>query len=74
MVVCVTTSKTLLNIILDKAGSAIESEYKIKHRLNSNFVLDGGHIPVNKILFAPWELEVDKTNINRAQQVTCLNF
>lgn len=74
MVVCVTTSKTLLNIILDKAGSAIESEYRINRRLKSSFVLDGGNIPVKKILFSPWELEVDKADIHRAQQVACLNF
>ena len=54
MIVCVLSSATLLKNVLKCAGPMIESEYQ-RHPQSYPFMLDGGFIPVKKILFVTWE-------------------
>jgi hypothetical protein len=69
MIVCVTTSQTLLHNTLSKAGSSISTQYKQRSHLPHPIVLDGGQTSARKILFVPWELEVNKDSVTEAQQV-----
>ncbi len=69
MLVCVSTSKTLLNSVFKKAGQSIISEYKRQSTSRGPILLDGGHTEARKILFISWELEVERSNLIRAQQV-----
>ena len=66
--VCVTTSRTLLGSVLDRAGSSIRSQYERSR--SKNFVLtDGGRTSAKKILFVSWELEVRSPDTVKVQKV-----
>jgi hypothetical protein len=67
--VCVTTSVTLLNSVLDRAGRSIELEFKQRYYPAHSLILDGGLTSARKILFINWELAVESSNIMKAQQV-----
>ena len=70
--VCVSTSITLLNSVLSRAGSSIASQYKQKSRSQNEILLDGGSTLAQKILFVPWQLEVRSSDAMKAQQVNKL--
>jgi hypothetical protein len=67
--VCVTTSVTLLNSVLAKAGESTISEYKRRSYSKEPVVLSGGLTLAKGILFVPWKLEVESSDSRRAQQV-----
>jgi len=67
--VCVTTSATLLNSVLSKAGQSVASEYRQYAHQRKPVLLDGGFTLARKILFVPWELEIESSNTVKAQQV-----
>ncbi len=67
--VCVTTSVTLLNSVLDRAGRSIEFEFKQRYHPAHILILDGGLTSARKILFINWEFAVESSNIIKAQQV-----
>lgn len=66
---CVTTSITLLDSILNRAGSLTQSQYREKYRVTNNFIIDGGATSAKKILCVAWKLEVQKSDVFKAQQV-----
>ncbi len=70
--VCVTTSRTLLDAVLSRAGPSIISQYKEQYRSGKSVLLDGGATSARKILFVTWELEVESSNIINAQKVNNL--
>jgi hypothetical protein len=67
--VCVSTSYTLLESVLSRAGSTIASQYRQESRSKNAVLLSGGLTPAQKILFIPWKLEVLSSDKKKAQQV-----
>ncbi|CAF0723972.1 unnamed protein product [Adineta steineri] len=67
MMVCVTTSATLLSSVIAQAGSKVKSEYEERAKWDSTMLLDGGNTSARKIFFISWELEVRSANIMQAQ-------
>lgn len=70
MMVCVTTSVTLLDSVLRKAGPKTIAEYRQTPRSQNLIILDGGSTSAKNILFIAWELEVNSLNTQKAEQVT----
>jgi hypothetical protein len=70
--VCVTTSRTLLNAVLSRAGPSIISQFKEQYRPGKSVLLDGGTTSARKILFVPWELKVELSNTINAEKVNNL--
>ncbi|CAF4131196.1 unnamed protein product [Rotaria sp. Silwood2] len=68
MMVCVTTSITLLKNILYRAGSSIKSQYRERSYKTGDIILDGGLTKAQRILFVAWTEEVETSNIAQAQQ------
>ncbi|UJR14273.1 hypothetical protein I4U23_001263 [Adineta vaga] len=68
VMVCVSTSITLLRSILARAGAQVNAEYNQHSQTKSTFFLDGGLTSARKILFIPWKLEVQSSDAFRTQQ------
>lgn len=69
VIVCVTTSITLLNSILRKAGHSVRSEYERQSHSSNPILLDGGHIAARKILFIPWQQSVQRSTLTQDEKV-----
>lgn len=69
LMVCVTTSKTLLHSILAKAGPSIEAQFQPYYTTLTPIILPGGHTQARKILFAPWKLTTERWDSIRDKQV-----
>jgi len=67
--VCVSTSATLLNSVLIKAGRSIISQYDQQSHSQYPILLDGGLTSARKILFVKWKFAVELSNTMAAQQV-----
>jgi hypothetical protein len=61
---------TLLNSVLDQAGTSISRQYAKQSRSNNALLLDGGSTSAQKILFIAWELEVQSSDTLKAQNVS----
>jgi hypothetical protein len=73
MMVCVSTSYTLLDSVLSQAGQSIKSQYKDKCRSKNIILLDGGDTSAKQILFIAWELRVGSSDQTKAQRVNYLS-
>jgi hypothetical protein len=67
--VCVTTSVTLLDSVLKKAGPSVISEFGRRTSTSKPVLLKGGLTSAQQILFIPWKLEVESSNSTKAQKV-----
>ncbi|CAF3313561.1 unnamed protein product [Rotaria socialis] len=68
MMICVSTSNNLRDSILRRAGIQIESQYKERYRPTDALLLDGGSTAARKILFVPWQTEVEQTETTKTQK------
>ena len=69
LMVCVTTSKTLLNAVLFKAGQSIKALFDQQYNPPNPLLLDGGSTEARHILFAPWQLSAEQSDPTRDKQV-----
>jgi hypothetical protein len=74
MMICISTSNSLRDNVLRRAGAKIESQYKERHRSNDALLLDGGLSAAKKILFVPWQTEIEQTEITKIQKVNSVIF
>ncbi|CAF1185528.1 unnamed protein product [Rotaria sordida] len=68
MMVCVTTSGTLLKSVLSRAGPSIESEYRKMQHSTDDIILGGGSTKARQIICAAWKLEVHTSDISKIQK------
>jgi hypothetical protein len=69
MMICISTSNNLRDSVLRRAGPKIESEYKERYRSNDALLLNGGLTKANKILFVPWQTDIEETEETATKQV-----
>ena len=69
MMVCISTSNNLRLNVLHCAGPTIENEYRRLHASNDALLLDGGSTKAKKILFVPWETQIDQLDFDNIQKV-----
>lgn len=69
MIVCVTTSATLMENILSRAGDAVTNEYINKSKSEHDIILNGGHTKAKWIVFVPWQQEVHQSHMHEAEKV-----
>jgi hypothetical protein len=69
MMICISTSHNLRDSILRRAGPEIESQYKKSSKPDDALLLDGGLTKARKILFVPWQTEVEEAEITKTQKV-----
>jgi hypothetical protein len=62
MMICISTSNNLRDSILHRAGPEIESQYQRSAKLDDALLLDGGSTRARKILFVPWQTEIEETS------------
>ncbi|CAM4861251.1 unnamed protein product [Rotaria socialis] len=80
MIVCVTTSATLLRHVLTQAGSSIESQFLKVGNSTNDIILNGGSTKARHILFLPWYQEVQAWQISKAHEslsklvIRCLQY
>ncbi|CAF3452342.1 unnamed protein product [Rotaria socialis] len=80
MIVCVTTSATLLRHVLTQAGSSIESQFLKVGNSTNDIILNGGSTKARHILFLPWYQEVQALQISKAHEslsklvIRCLQY
>jgi hypothetical protein len=74
MMICISTSNNLRDSVLRRAGSTTETYYKERHRPEDALLLDGGLTKAQKILFVPWQTEVEETETTTTQKVNLLIF
>lgn len=67
--ICVSTSNNLRENILRCAGQHIEMEYKRNNREKEALLLDGGLTAAKKILFVPWQTQIEQTETIKTQKV-----
>jgi hypothetical protein len=67
--VCVSTSATLLDSVLLRAGPSITSQFKQQSYSIHPIILSGGFTSAQKILFIPWKLVVESPNALQVQKV-----
>ncbi len=68
IMVCISTSNNLRDSILGRAGPEIESQYKESAKPDDALILDGGSTRARKILFVPWQTEIQETETTRTQK------
>lgn len=69
MMVCISTSNNLRLNVLRCAGTTIENDYRRLHASNDTLLLDGGSTKAKKILFVPWETQIDQWDFDGIQKV-----
>ena len=69
MMICVSTSNNLRESILRCAGTKISNEYKESCHSNDALLLNGGLTAARKILFVPWQTEVEQSETTKTQKV-----
>ncbi|CAF4715651.1 unnamed protein product, partial [Rotaria sp. Silwood2] len=69
MMICVSTSNNLCDSVLRCAGHQIESQYKESHRSGDALILDGGLTAARRILFVPWQTQIEQTETIKTQKV-----
>lgn len=57
--ICISTSNNLRDSVLRRAGRKIADLYQESSRSNDALLLDGGSTSARKILFVPWETDID---------------
>ncbi|CAF5182239.1 unnamed protein product, partial [Rotaria sp. Silwood1] len=68
MMICVSTSNNLRDSVLRRAGHKIESQYKERYHPTDALLLDGGLTAARKILFVPWQTEIEEAEIIKTQK------
>ncbi len=68
MMICISTLNNLRDSILGRAGPEIESQYKESAKPDDALILDGGSTRARKILFVPWQTEIQETETTRTQK------
>ena len=63
--ICISTSQNLRESVLHRAGNEISRSYEDRSQKNDALLLDGGLTSARKILFVPWE-----TNINPKETIS----
>ena len=58
MMICISTSNNLRDSVLHRAGSKVQSLYRERSNGSDALVLDGGLTASEKILFVPWETDI----------------
>lgn len=69
MMVCISTSNTLRENVLRHAGAKTTAEFKKNYNPQEVLVLDGGSTAAQKIMFVPWQTEIEETDVTRIQKV-----
>jgi hypothetical protein len=69
MMICVSTSNNLRDSILRRAGPTIEAQYKDLYNSKDALLLDGGLTAARKILFVPWQTEIEETDTEETKKV-----
>ena len=59
LMICISTSNNLRDSVLRRAGRKIADLYQESSRSNDALLLDGGSTSARKILFVPWETDID---------------
>ena len=67
--ICVSTSYNLRENILRRAGHAVREQFNSRYRPIDALLLDGGATAAKKILFVPWQTDLQATDLPTAQQV-----
>jgi hypothetical protein len=67
--ICVSTSNNLRESVLRRAGPKIESQYKDRFCSTDAILLDGGLTAARKILFVPWQTEIEEAETTNTQKV-----
>ena len=62
----------VLNSVLSRAGQSLSSQYYKDSQSKSVVLLDGGSTLAQKILFVPWELNIQSSDKIKAQKVNYL--
>ncbi len=69
LMICVSTSNNLRESVLRRAGPKIESQYKDRHHPGDALLLEGGLTAARRILFVPWQTEIEETETIKTQKV-----
>ena len=71
MIVCVTTSVTLLNSVLKKAGHSVHKDFHQWSNSSDLTIFDGGNTRARRILFIPWHTSAKQSNPTQDEEVYC---
>ena len=66
--ICISTSNNLRDSVLRCAGPEIESQYKRSAKPDDALLSDGGNTKAKKILFVPWQTEIEETETTEIQK------
>jgi hypothetical protein len=66
--ICISTSNNLRDSVIRCAGAEIESQYKASVQPDKALILDGGKTKAKKILFVPWQTEIEETETTEIQK------
>lgn len=69
MMICISTSNNLCESVLRRAGPKIQSDYKERYNQGDALLLDGGSTSARKILFVPWQTEIEEVETIKTQKV-----
>jgi hypothetical protein len=72
MMICISTSNNLRESVLRRAGQTIATQFNERYRPTDALLLDGGQTSAKKILFVPWQTEIEETGITKTQQVNLI--
>lgn len=70
--ICISTSNNLRECVLRRAGRQTIDSFEANSRPNDALILDGGSTAARKILFVPWETNVDTNETIQNQKVRLL--
>ena len=59
----------VLNSVLSRAGQSLSSQYYKDSQSKSVVLLDGGSTLAQKILFVPWQTEIEEAETTKNQKV-----
>ena len=68
MMIGISTSNNLRESILQRAGPDIQAQYKEKAKPNDALLVDGGSTKARKILFVPWQTEIERVVTTETQR------
>ncbi|CAF1139371.1 unnamed protein product [Adineta steineri] len=68
LMICISTSNNLCSNVLRRAGSDVQSKYKESYKPPDAVLLNGGLTKAQKILFMPWETDIQQEETREIQK------
>lgn len=67
--ICISTSYNLRKNVLQRAGRSVQEQFESRYRPANALLLDGGSTAAKRILFVPWQTDLQEIESTTARQV-----